>query len=192
MKRLFLVGKRQRFIAISAVLALIAVLIVVKFILPAIFLSKDEVKAMLINRGFYDQRLNPNGKGITHDYEPKTIARDFASAKVVIDHATNLMWQQSGSPGSKTYADAEKYIADLNGQRFASYNDWRLPTLEEAMSLMKPTTLNDDFYIDSKFDKTQRFIWTIDKEGVGVAWMVNFPIRIFHLISNIIAFRLPI
>jgi serine/threonine-protein kinase len=83
------------------------------------------------------------------------------------------MWQQSGSRDSINYADAKKYIRDLNQQRFAGHNDWRLPTLEEAMSLMEPTK-HGELYLDPIFDRTQRWIWTADKESAGRAWDVNF------------------
>jgi hypothetical protein len=73
-----------------------------------------------------------------------------------------------------TYADAENYIRELNKKGVAGYNDWRLPTLEEAMSLMELSKKNGDLYIDPVFDKTQRWIWTADKFPAGVAWVVGF------------------
>jgi hypothetical protein len=42
------------------------------------------------------------------------------------------------------------------------------------MSLMEPKKLNGDLYIDAKFDKTQWWIWTVDKSRAGVAWVVVF------------------
>ncbi len=56
-------------------------------------LSDDEVKAMLATKGFYDSNWNKDGNGLTHQYEEKTINGE----KVVLDHATGLMWQQGGS-----------------------------------------------------------------------------------------------
>ena len=101
-------------------------------------------------------------------------------AKVVIDHATARMWQQSGSPQSIIYTDAEKYIQELNQKKFAGYDDWRLPTLEEAMSLMEASKKNGDLYIDPAFDKTQSWIWTADKSSAGVAWVVHFSLGRCH------------
>jgi len=83
---------------------------------------------------------------------------------------TGLRRQQSGSQDHLSFADAETYTRDLNNQRFASYNDWRLPTLEEAMSL-KEAQARDGLYIDPVFDGTHSWIWTTDKPS---AWVVDF------------------
>jgi len=139
-------------------------------------LSGEVVKAMLKKYDFYCAAYgwskawcNPQGQGIAHKYE---LQHD---GKVVADHATDLMWQQSGSPHYMNYADTEKYTRDLNNQRFSGYSDWRLPTLEETMSLMEREKKNGDLYIDSLFDKTQLWIWTADMYSVaGRAWYVLF------------------
>jgi hypothetical protein len=133
-------------------------------------LSLDAATKMIIDRGFYDKYKNPDGKGIVHQYKLRVINGD----SVVVDDATKLMWEQSGSKEYMNYADAEKYIRGLNDKAFANYKDWRLPTLEEAMLLMEPTEKNADLYIGPIFDKTQRWIWTADKRSAGVAWVVSF------------------
>jgi len=99
---------------------------------------------------------------------------ELNGAKLVIDRSTGLMWQQGGSEERITFADAQKYITQLNREKFASYSDWRLPTLEEAMSLMEPKENSADLYIDPVFDKSQRWIWATDKEASGGAWYVSF------------------
>jgi hypothetical protein len=133
-------------------------------------LSNVAANKMIIDRGFYDKYKNPNGKGIVHQYKLQVIAGD----SVVVDRATKLMWQQSGSTKYMTYDDAEKYIRNLNNKRFAGYSDWRLPTLEEAMSLMEREK-HGNLFIDTKFfDSRQVWIWTSDKPTAGVAWVVLF------------------
>ena len=63
-----------------------------------------------------------------------------------------------------SFEDAKKYIKEINEKQFAGFNDWRFPTLEEAMSLMEKNQLNpNDLYIDTKFDRTQIWIWTSDR-----------------------------
>jgi len=132
------------------------------------FSEADEQK-MLEKWGFFEIYDNKAGSGLANDYEPRTIAGD----EIIVDKATGLMWQKSGSPNSMVYAEAEKYIRTLNAQRFAGYNDWRLPTLEEAMSLMEPKK-SGELYIDPVFDRKQYWIWTADKESAGRAWCVGF------------------
>jgi hypothetical protein len=109
-------------------------------------------------------------QGLVHLYD--TITRN--GINLVNDYATGLTWQQSGSTETMIHTKAQQYIRNLNKQKLAGYNDWRLPTLEEAMSLMEPTQKNGNFYIDPLFDKTQRWIWTADKSSAGVAWGVDF------------------
>ena len=50
---------------------------------------------------------------IDHDFHLKTINDD----KVVIDHATGLMWHQSGSDKYLSWKRAKKWIEDLNKKR---------------------------------------------------------------------------
>lgn len=132
--------------------------------------SAEAVKKMLKDKGFFDKKWNSVAPGFSHQYE---LQQD---GKVVYDHASALMWQQSGSFEPMVYKDAKAYIDDLNSQAFAGYRDWRLPTLEEAMSLMEPKEINDNLYIDRKFDETQRWIWTSDTDSASSAWVVNFGI----------------
>lgn len=119
-------------------------------------------------KGIYDRLINPSGKGIKHDY---TLQED---GTIVHDASTNLYWQQSGSDVAMIYEDTEKYIDKLNVEKYGSYSDWRLPTLEEAMSLMEPEQKNGDLYIDPVFDAKQGWIWTADKNPAGDVWFVNF------------------
>ena len=69
---------------------------------------------------------------------------------------------------------SEKYIQSLNDQNFGGYNDWRLPTLEEAMSLLEPKKNNDGLYIDPVFDEIQSWLLTTDKRDASSAWVVDF------------------
>ena len=97
---------------------------------------------------------------------------------VVFDGATNLIWQRSGSKTYLSYENAKKYINNLNNDGFAGSKNWRLPTLEEAMSLMETEETNG-LFIDPIFDDEKEFIWTADLvEGKPrAAWVVIFSRR---------------
>ncbi len=113
---------------------------------------------------------------ISHDYEVNTINDD----KVVIDHATGLMWRQSGSFKNMSWKRAKKWVTELNEKGYAGFSDWRLPTLEEAVSLLEPIEKNGNQFIDPVFDRTQSSIWTCDSNVSSAsltldrAWSVNF------------------
>lgn len=117
------------------------------------------------NDGFYGHST------ITHDYEAKTIGVD----RVVIDNATGLLWHQSGATDYITWTEAKEWVKELNQHGYAGYNDWRLPTLEEAVSLLESNKKNGKLYIDGVFDKKQKWIWTGDKKsGSDGAWYVYY------------------
>ena len=113
---------------------------------------------------------------INHDYNLKTIKGD----KVVVDNATGLMWHQSSSDDGIMWVDevVNEWVEDLNSEEgYAGYNDWRLPTLEEAVSLLESSRKNGALYIDPVFSKING-IWTGDKfkreDGTEVVWDVLF------------------
>ena len=137
--------------------------------MPVQRLESRRVDAMLEKFDFFDLMLHNKGRGLFHRYE----LRKKDGVNVVNDYSTGLIWQQSGSTESITYASAEKYIRDLNHGRFAGCNDWRLPTLEEAMSLMEPQE-RGELYLDVVFDRKQDIIWTADKASANAAWVVGF------------------
>ena len=119
------------------------------------------------NWGFYGHST------IKHDYNLKTIKGD----KVVVDKATGLMWHQSGSDNWMLWEPTKEWIRKLNKGGYAGYHDWRLPTVEEAASLLEPSKKKGQ-YIDPVFSKEQWCLWTgdmfEDKDGSEAAWFVDF------------------
>lgn len=106
---------------------------------------------------------------IHHQYELKSIRYD----KVVIDHTTGLMWHQSGSERFKDKGKITDWINNLNLKGYAGFNDWRLPTAEEAASLLEPTQRFGDMYVDTVFENKQPWIWTGDSYGDNAAWAIS-------------------
>ncbi len=105
-----------------------------------------------------------------NDFEPRTIK----DAKVVIDKATNLMWHQSGSFEGLVYDEALEWIKRLNEEGYAGYQDWRLPTWEEAASLTENPHQNDLKY-SQVFSEKQNQIWTSDKSDSISIWHIKLP-----------------
>ncbi len=107
---------------------------------------------------------------IQHEYEAETIGDN----KVVIDHATGLMWHPSGSYEYMKRKEIKKWIRSFDSRGYAGYYDWRVPTVEEAASLLESSEKNGNLYIDTMFDKKQRWIWTGDSCSSGGMWRVYF------------------
>lgn len=107
---------------------------------------------------------------IQHEYETKIIDDN----KVIIDHATGLMWHPSGSAEYMKKKEIKKWIRGLNSKGYAGHYDWRVPTVDEAASLLESSEKNGNLYIDTVFDIKQRWIWTGDSCSLGGVWRVYF------------------
>ena len=132
----------------------------------------EDVKQMLRAKDFYCggnfEWSNPGGKGIQHQY-----GRD-GKGETVFDNTTGLIWQRFGSSEWVGFGFAKEYVKRLNEKEFADLSDWRLPTLEEAMSLMEREKKNGNLFIDPIFGEEQVGIWTADLYSASRAWYVNF------------------
>ncbi len=107
---------------------------------------------------------------IIHRYGLELINGD----KVVIDHATGLMWHQNGSDNSMKLNVAKQWVRDLNSRGHVGYSDWRLPTVEEVASLLEPSEKDGGLYIDPIFGNKPEWTWTGDEYGSEGAWGVYF------------------
>jgi Novel STAND NTPase 1/Protein of unknown function (DUF1566) len=137
------------------------------------FLTIPDVVHKLDDYDFYSGNFNPDGVGYTdHFLLDDNRFFQLNNATTMIDSATGLLWQKSGSNVALKIDDATKYVQQLNNERYGGFTDWRLPTLEEAMSLTEHEPKNG-MYINRGFDRKQGQIWTIDSYGPG-SWLVEF------------------
>jgi serine/threonine protein kinase len=103
------------------------------------------------------------------------LANDFRlpAPGVVEDPMTGLTWQQSGSEYPLSWHQAWDYVADLNRARFGSLQNWRLPTIDELISLLTPVAHGRDLCTASLFDPTQKWLWSSDRRSYTAAWYVS-------------------
>jgi len=132
-------------------------------------LSYDEVESMIKRNGFFDDSYNKSGN-FKNLFEKQNINGNTA----VIDHKTALMWHPGGSSKEVQYKKINKWLKDLNRRGYAGFSDWRLPTLEEAASLLRREKNSQGLYTAPIFSGTQKRIWTGDRFGSKYLWVVRF------------------
>lgn len=88
----------------------------------------------------------------------------------VLDRATNLVWQRQSSRYPLTFAAAHDYVRQLNEERFNGCHHWRLPTIDELLSLL-PETGQDGLAPFSA--QPVKWLWSCDRHGHHESWYVN-------------------
>jgi hypothetical protein len=131
-------------------------------------INVKETREMTVKYGFFEKYYNKNGD-FRNFFEAQTNEGDT----VVVDFATGLMWHQGGSYDYMDFGEVKKWLDRLNSQKYAGYSDWRLPTLEEALSLLEKKENQAGLFIDSIFSKEQKYIWTGDNFDNNKVWAVD-------------------
>ncbi|MEM9056604.1 MAG: DUF1566 domain-containing protein [Pseudomonadota bacterium] len=131
-------------------------------------LTLEEARAMILDRDFYTPVSNPASTGGAHDYRNELID----GTAVVIDARTGLMWQRSAFSPQTARAPTLAQLEATNRDGLAGFHDWRLPTLEEATSLLSPEA-HRGFHLDPAFDgPAAPAMWTADTTPDGRPWIV--------------------
>jgi serine/threonine-protein kinase len=110
------------------------------------------------------------------------IENDFAvdAEGTLTDRTTGLTWQQAGSEYPLTWQEAKFYIEALNQQQYAGCKVWRLPTVDELMSLLTATPHGEHLCIEPVFDPNQRAFWSCDRKSYTAAWYVSVDMGFVH------------
>jgi len=134
-------------------------------------IDQDDIEDIFKRLGFGVRvRIRVKSGDFPNLYEKMSPEED----PVVLDRATGLMWRQNGSEETLDYFSAQAWIDDLNLRNYAGYSDWRLPTAEEAASIIEAEKRNGELYIDPAFSDVQDVIWTGDSYYPGRSWLVEF------------------
>lgn len=111
---------------------------------------------------------------------PRQYSRDGKNTeRIIIDGATGLMWQRYPSTKFMEAREAREHVRQLNLSRWCGYEDWRLPTLDEAMTLME-RIIDKDFFLNPHFFDPSPWILTADQYE-GQTWLVNYKLGICSL-----------
>jgi len=128
--------------------------------------GEDELAAVARKHGFYDAEANPAGA-----FENTLV--DNGDGLTVTDLVTGVMWQRQGCDIT-SIRNVNNYVAGLNRKAFAGFTDWRLPTLEEAWSLMEPVKNDKGLHLHRCFSKKQPFIFVAAQRRPGGYWFMDY------------------
>lgn len=115
---------------------------------------------------FFDRHHNPGG-----DF--KKILVDNKDGETVTEMVSGLMWQRGGSDIT-SIRTGRKIVAELNQACFKGFDDWRLPTIDEALSLLSRDKNGQGMFLHPCFSVEQPFIFTADQRKPGGCWFVDY------------------
>jgi hypothetical protein len=129
-------------------------------------INDDQIAPLIKKWNFFDSGLNPEGKFAN-------LLADTGDGLTVIDERTGIMWQRAGLDIA-SIRTMQRNIEKLNKEGFAGFHDWRLPSMEEALSLMEPEMNAKGLYLNPCFSKEQPFIFVAAKRKPGGYWFVDY------------------
>lgn len=130
------------------------------------YISDEEIGELVRKWNFFDTEYNPVG----------SFDNSFVSAgnpEIIVDQRTSLMWQRDGIDINSIRA-IQRSVEELNDKEFAGFSNWRLPSMEEAMSLMEPEKNFKDLFLKPCFSKEQPFIFVAAQRKPGGYWFVDY------------------
>lgn len=125
--------------------------------------------------------------GLDALFRPQVYAtQDFAAVGPLVAHERNvgLYWQRFGAGFTLDWQQAGEYVAHLNSSRWQGRDNWRLPTVAEVRTVLKPPLHGAACSTWPLFDSTIHWLWTCDPCNKKQAWMVDVVESFFERLDK--------
>lgn len=129
-------------------------------------ISDESLEALVIKYNFFDGILNPDGRFCNR-------LVSSGNDLTVLEQKTSLMWQRGGIDITSNRTMRRK-IEEINKEGYAGFHDWRMPTMEEALSLMEGEPNSKGVHLQLCFSKDQPFIFVAARRLPGGYWFVDY------------------
>jgi len=93
--------------------------------------------------------------------------------EAVVDSATGLIWQRMDNRSPVNHADADFYIEALNNSRKSRISTWRLPTVNELLTLVHNPRLSENSCPNDLWQQENQWYWSCDRRSEKTSWYVN-------------------
>ncbi|MBN2345371.1 MAG: SEL1-like repeat protein [Candidatus Aminicenantes bacterium] len=132
-------------------------------------LDEGQIAAMLAAGNLFDAKRNPAGS-FPHRFEPLNVD----GLRLIVDHAPRLVWTRQQNPVKMNLKKSGQWIASLNRLGYGGIRTWRLPTVEEAASLLQRGAGGGKSFLPDAFAADITEIWTGDSLTESESWIVDF------------------
>lgn len=129
-------------------------------------LDEEAVRRCIATHDFFEAERHP--QGAFHG-----CLVDNGDDLTVTDLATGLMWQREGID-IMSLRQARRSLERCNAEGLAGYNDWRLPSLAEVLSLLTPGQNMHGQHLHPCFSPEYPFVFVDASRSPGGNWYVDF------------------
>ena len=136
--------------------------------------THGEQSSQVILRSTPENRCGPRALlafNLTTLHRPVSSVNNTFEIKddLVHDKTTDLTWQRRGSEYPLTWPQACEYVDKLNADQYGGLNKWRLPTVDELLSLLPDSSRNEKRIVAPE----KRWMWSCDLHGKNESWFIN-------------------
>lgn len=132
------------------------------------------IRAMAIKTG---PQTDPARFGLDAHWRPRTYRTPRFQGRpdgpTLTDLDTGLTWQRGGSTFALDWYRARDYIERLNHAGVGHRNNWRLPSIEELITLLQPNPTGHDHCLPPVFARRPQRLWSCDRRSFTSAWYIN-------------------
>jgi serine/threonine-protein kinase len=121
-------------------------------------------------------RTGPEAFGLDALWRPRAYPprafRDQGDGTVA-ERESGLLWEREGTPYAVEYAQALEHVAGLNARRLGGEVGWRLPTVPELATLLRPVARERAHCLEPVFDPARARLWSADRRTFQSAWTAD-------------------
>lgn len=140
-------------------------------------LSEAILRKRLSQTGLYTSDWSRNNSGYPHE-----LVRIGGN---IGDLASGNLWQASPEIRPLTFSSAQAYANQVTAPAESeSRTGWRLPTVEEALSICNNRQAGKSGYLPGIFNNPPQSIWTADGAGEGRRWVVDYQTATCRVVAE--------